>query len=683
MDKPLSDKENLNERRAAAQPSGTSSAPDSTASQTRFGAYGNASNYNPELSDNEWKKNKVWKDTLGGRLAIRTFSRGIMGAAFFAGGTVLTRKWMKGYDPHASLSEQINIKNGGNPLRVIAKVIDNCVATPIEMTIKAMGFSEHAAANAVRFRPTMYERNGIRGRTLGDEVVNVTFDFFCASVGDAFGRDLAGLIDPNVKHTWVDKNGNINYPKAIWNAIDRVRHYVTYNGGEDWAVAIPYVYYMKAQRSIINHFSPGFIYDFDRSLNGGSFKVEKSGKKERIVGNFAQEGMLDLQGRFTAYNVGTLMYREVYNYLKSKLQGKEARLYGSPDDKTPRGISGTIADFGKWVVRSTVKGVVYMTPSVPFFWITRTNQLKHRGLFIDKEKGMLCYEGGAKSEAVHANEFYRQNEKEFVHERERAKGETYFYAKYSPSLTGPFKRTPASSNSNPTLKKSFHPFAKGTGLTDRGFDRVASLNYRASKLLDTPAHIADSVSGGFGDTIKRAIGLVDRATGDPHSFSNFTRPFINASISYTPYMMAKAEFGRLLDTGKMDKAVEDAIEGVVKMNWGEFKSGLGEIRDAMLHRTFADPQREAEAQRRIQLDQSPADVFAETEGQRRVRLNKAAMAKQKHSSWQEHLFTGRPAAKAEESHAEKISPKMTGSFSDQEALRETLAKLDPPTNSMH
>ncbi|MBI1236800.1 MAG: hypothetical protein GC188_08980, partial [Alphaproteobacteria bacterium] len=406
MDKPILPEEQRNPEDASGQQ------PAHENPAQGVGAYAAHSSYGPaDLTAESWEKSKrPWNATPEGRLAIRLFSRGIMGAAFFTAGGMLNRKLMHDtgvhgmhyeegytagkYDATKPFSEQ------DNPLKFIAKMIDTFVGKPIELTVHAVTGSEATAKNAVRFRPTKFKNfeystyeaarvagkpvpDLYRGRSLGNEIVNVTFDFFCASIGDAFGRDIAGLVDPNVKKKWV-KDGHVDVPEALKTMMKTTWRYVSYNGGEDWAVALPYVYFMKGQRHVIDKISPGFAYDFDRGLNGGSFKIDKQGN---VIGNYNIEGMIDLQNRFTVYNMGTLAYREAYDFVDRKLKGKHAVLYGSPDkDTTNQTLTEKASNIVKWLARSVVKGGIFMTPAVPFFWITRTPQTKYRGLFIHTDE---------------------------------------------------------------------------------------------------------------------------------------------------------------------------------------------------------------------------------------------------------------------------------------------------------
>ena len=145
------------------------------------------------------------------------------------------------------------------------------------------------------------------GRSLGSEVVGVTFDFASMSFGDYMTRYVIALMDPNAHKHWM-KDGHVDIPGGLKDLMKNIFRGATYAAGEDIAVAIPYVYGMRAQRHMIDKFSPKFKYDSDRGLNGGSYK-SKDGK---IIGDYQLEGALDLMGRFSWYNVGTKMFRDAY-----------------------------------------------------------------------------------------------------------------------------------------------------------------------------------------------------------------------------------------------------------------------------------------------------------------------------------------------------------------------------------
>lgn len=603
------------------------------------------SGYSPELSQKNWEdsqKNQRWDSTPQGRAAIRLFSRGGLGAAAFAAGSwyVSSRGGgMAGYHTGITLAEM-----KGKPLQYIAKSIDTIFGKPIKFTAKAFGASEESAESLVRFRPTASTVAGVRGRSLGHEAVGVTFDFFCASIGDAFGRDIANTLDSKVKHDWKDKDGHIKYPEAAKSLAKTAWRYVSYNGGEDWAVAVPYAYYMRGQRKLINHVSPGFAYDFDRGLNGGSFKVNKN---HEITGNYNMAGMMDLQGRFTAYNVGTLMYREAYNHIDNKIHGKETSLYGFSDDKKAKktNVFQDIGELFKWGARSVVKGVIYMTPAVPFFSVLRTSQSKYRGLFINPEdQSALGYKtGDNKYDALHANELRRTNGK---FNFENGLPDVQFR---KPNETGiGFSTINESSTASHSLKNgSFLAYEQGEGnpiinKIGQGQNAIRSL------ANDLPSK-------------------VNWKTPSKRSIDTYT----NAAFAYTPYMYAKGEAARLWDSGRMDAASERMIDGATSLNYNEFKAGASEVWRTVLNKPFSDRKREAYAIKRIREDESPADNLTKDQ----AKIDALQDISRSPLSWQQRVISGNPP--------EKTTPEKHSNYAEQEALRKALSELQPPTNSIH
>jgi len=675
MDKPLPDKEkeensrtdDANSAAGFAQPA---SGKDLTTAS--IGAYGPNSTPTPDLSQKAWDKSKhAWSDTVHGRMAIRTVSRGILGAAFFTAGSLLTRKWMNS-DFH-KYDEGRGLFNQENPLQFIAKLIDMTAGKGIKTTVKALHGGEvviaaAAAEKAVRFRHAKY---GGGGRSLGSEMVHVTFDFFCASVGDAWGRDIAGWFDPNAKKSWM-KNGKIDFPDAIKSSVKSLARYVTYNGGEDWAVALPYVYFMKASRHAVEKFSPGFVYDQASNAAGGSHKVDKHGNH---VGNFNLEGIIDLQGRFTVYNMGTLMYREAYNYIGDKLNHKPASLYGAPDKKKPRPLEAA-ANFGKWIVRSVIKGGIYMTPAVPFFWITRTPQGKQKGKFINEELGAIGYEGKKKPEILGVSELDKSAKLDAS--KGRIKGTTpdqeVYFTRYDPgyptykAINGDSKDNMYIQNN--TLKRQdqygvlaepFNPYGKTFNIADAGLNEIGKLNYRGAKKANTWADSKNNTK--WGKAVKSGLGI--------KKLSEFSQTYVDAAVSYTPYMIAKAEFANAWDSGKTDLALERTIDAATHFNWGEFKAGAREVKQALMHDKFDDPAREAEAQRRIAVDETLSDAS--------FRKSSSILDEDPATipSWKDRLFHGKPAEKTE------TKPQKNSSHAEKESMRKALDELTPPTNSIH
>ncbi len=633
------------------------------------------------LSREAWEKEgaKPWKATPQGRLAIRLVTRGVLGSAFFTVGGALTTKWLQNYNSEASLLKQ------DNPLAFISKLIDMGVGKPIEAAVNAIGKD---GARAVTFRPTGlgHTSHRVSGRSLGHEVSAVSFDFFCASIGDAWGRDIAGWIDPNVKKDWM-KDGKIEWPAAIKQAMKSTWRYVTYNGGEDWAVAIPYVYFMKGHRALVNHTSPGFKYDFDHNLNGGSSKV--SGGEH--VGNFNRGGIVDLQHRFVVYNMGTVAYRELYTFIGEKLQGKQTSLYGAQDKEPPKTIGEKLGNAAKWMVRSVVKAGIYMTPAVPFFWITRTPQTKFRGAIIDPEHGMLVRKkkdgdhfvmvGGkrvSEQQLAGALENGMQHSYELVTANQNVTGHVLEWAKHDPQ-TNTLSFTPA--HKHPFHEGVFHPNAKSFGTLDAGLNTIA----KVSDAVRVPI----SNAGGKLDQVmvnqQKVEKIAQRHLGN--SVRGMANTYVNSAMSYTPYMYAKAEFANLWDDGKMDMSIERAIDGAVKLNFGEFKSGLREIGYSILHKPLPDADREREAQRRIEIDESAADVLSETKGQMNqthesAPRSHAAADRHRHQPREQLSIRERVVAGRKED-APVVGAKRPKSYAEAEEMRRMLEELQPPTNSIN
>ena len=371
-----------------------------------------------------------------------------------------------------------------------------------------------------------------------------------------------------------------------------------------------------------------------------------------------------------------------------------------------------MGDVAKWVARSVVKGVVIMTPAVPFFWITRTNQNKHRGLFIHPEQGMLTH----KPEGT--DKYYTTVEAGDVSHRPELVDKDVYFSQYNRSATqnnrspfdnlGPMNAHTANpgafpDRTDPNLAgyagSKFHPYHEGNGLMDKAFNKIGGVQQTMAKQLTPAAKWGDANGGAMGSQIKDALGF----QGD--SFKRFTHPFARASMSYTPYMYAKAEFSTLWDNGKTDLAVERLVDGAAKLNWKEFKAGAGEVASAILHKPFEDPAREVEAHRRIKIDTSASEIFNEQEFSKQQKQELAAheqeeskavlvkkleaekFGKAPASSWRDRVVSGQKAEPAEEKLAAakdaKYGVTKSASYSEQEAMRKALEELQPPTNSIN
>ncbi len=469
------------------------------------------------------------------------------------------------------------------------------------------------------------------------------------------------MLDHNVKHAWKDEKGHIKYKEAAKEAGKSLWRYVSYNGGEDWAVSVPYAFYLKGQRNLINRYSPGFEYDSDRGINGGSFKYNNKGQ---ITGNYNLEGMLDLQGRFTAYNIGTLMYREAYNHIANKFNGVQSALYGSASEKQGKNqsIGEKIAEVPKWVARSAIKGVIYMTPAVPFFSLFRTPQSKYRGMFINPEDGsVLGYEKDKaknKYDGLHANELRRTGENATFKFDKDGKLPNVAFRIMDEKGRFDFTSSGRSVENHPLINGSFDVHKQGDG--------SAFLNNVGKAQNFVRSRANDMFVGTFGVGSKRNVDT-----------------YVNAAFAYTPYMYAKGEAARLWDSGKMDAAAERMIDGAAKLDYREFKAGASEVWRTIVNKPFADLDREAYAMQRIREDESPADNLTKEQAYLDAKRDIHEDVSQAPLSWRQRLIHGKPPEKHSDNVHKDRKIEKPLSYSEQEAMRKALSELQPPTNSVH
>lgn len=665
----------------------TNSAPEQKPDFTRdVGAYAH-SGYAPTQKD-PWKtdklefRNKAWAETAKGRLAIRLVTRGVLGCAFFAWGNLKASGDMNNYDPTNSIKD-IWSKNADDTadnrnffnkaytkaLPVLAKIIDNTAGESIKWAVDKTGGD---GQRAVTFRPTRSYRDGVWGRSLGHEVVGITFDFAMASVGDSLGRQVMAMIDPNTHKSWiktkkvVDRETGavstfrtVDYPDLLKNCLKMVWSTFSKHQMEDWAVAIPYAYQVKAQRNIINSISPGFEFDSDRALNGGSFKVNDEG---RITGNYQLEGMIDLGARFTGYNIGTLMFREGYDALGDGIKKwwKTGKL---PEINLPKSMGEVFDGLNKaarYALRSAIKGAMYMVPATFFFWITRTPQSKDIGLAINpnhrlswEEKalghsskygplwfhekvdnpaspdhGKFMYFDPISKELKHADEAGRQAAldagwkpvKNHIIANGMYRGEMdkrhNWLASDRSEMDAEYQNdvhlndgTPANHNPFHRIKNnigndmSFEPYKQKNAWHDTITNPIGQFIFDANKVVSSGVQWAGDKYAGF-----RGFepGSAD-AKKITKYLNNYSRAYTYGVASYTPYMYSKAEFAKLWDNGKMDMAIDGMLDGVSSFSMNKIKQGFQEVKSAFWHRPFSDPEREKMANDRMKQDDVSAD----------------------------------------------------------------------------
>jgi hypothetical protein len=620
----------------------------------------------------EEAKHKPWNSTVMGRGMIRLFSRGVLGATAYAIGGRIASDSLRTYNRNV-LPAAYDL-----PKR-IAYNIDHLIGTPIHKTGRWLGYTEEAMNEFLRFRPTHFHR-GKTGITLGHEAVSITFDFATMSIGDGIGRDLANALDPNRKQNWVDDKGHINYTQVLKNVGYNTWKYLTYNQGEDWAVAIPYTFFVRAQRNFIDKRSPGFGYDSDRRLNGGSFKINDRGE---VTGTYGFEGAMDLQSRFTVYNIGTVMFREAYTSAAHHLEswyksGFQLPTLPASVSDVSNSVTGFVGNTIRWAARDVVKGALYMTPAVPAFWMFRTPQTKYRGMFIHPGQGVIAYRTGMGArdvDIVHAYESRRFYNLSPLSDRDPA----YRFTGNSPTFFSAHDGTDW--RHGEAVANPLAPYVNRVGADGKPETKYPSYE-RTYGVFDSLTNPLGAINNKLRKKGHYTIGKIKEYSGVELNTKElrakrFADAVINASFAYTPYFFMKSDvMAAQWDTGKMDMAIERTIDGVSSFQPNEIKEGLGEIWSAMWHKPFKDPVREVQAQQRICNDKSPPDGQLMSENKRC--LDKALQDISLHSQYHRQADTKQFVERLQDS--KKRSQNMLDGFKNDVARKFTDAVT--PRNRM-
>ncbi len=534
----------------------------------------------------EGSKRVSLADTTEGRLKIRLISRGIFGAAAFALGGHYCNLQLKGYTPENFSFTLQSLKS--KPLQAIAKAIDATVGKAIHSGVRffAKGTEQQReviANRAVRFRQKSYyhETPGHdAGRSYGAEIVNVTFDFACASVGDASARSIIQLFDPALEKPWMN-HGKVDLDKgakafgqAAWRIFSK-------NQGEDWAAAFPYVFQMKLQRNMIAKWAPGFKLTSDTQTNSANAIIGKAGN---IIGDYQKWGALDLQLRFMGYNWYTLMYREAYDAVAHKFHQWRNNGYtlSMPEHFNPVSATAeTVAQGTRYVVKSLIKSALYMAPSVPFFWVFRVPQSKWRA--------PLIYDQNSLGENDNAYITRPGHDKIIQPEYNPRYGATE-YKESTFSLGARVWQGGVHTNGDGGIITQAHygrPHERSVArpITPMGGDEAYKWKNQktlSAKLLNPfgwASYKTGSIAVKVADKIAEFAPQMDKPTfKDAAARERLTRSFVDASWSYTPYFMAKTEFGLRVD----DRGVNgDGKSGDGKDVLGEMDKTIYQGMDAL------------------------------------------------------------------------------------------------------
>lgn len=548
----------------------------------------------------------LWSDTTKGRVAIRLISRGIVGAVAMTAVDRISRNQLQNYRPE-------DIKNWthwgeANLSQKIAKGYDTVFGKPIYWFVHAVApkgvssagvsLKQMYAENATTFRYKSYYHNSpgfMPGHSLGAEIVQVSASFAAGSLGDAGTRNIIQSLDPNNGKTYMlNDKGEIAKPgekshfdfdrwakstaRTTWRVISK-------NMGEDWAVALPYVYQMRWQRSLLaGERFPNVKLCLDNSLNGGSTLIDKTGA---IKGDFQFAGAVDLHARFVGYNWYTLMYRETYDAVGRQLQKWQDSGFSIKPHMPGNPLASTVDAVGygaRYVAKSFIKANLYMNPAVIPFWMVRVPQSKWRSPAIvagqaDANNAFLLDKPNASKQLGHdkfgnLRHMYDTTDTRF---RQTAHSKKSFIDGVGEIAT-------------PKLLQGSKPYSlemagelikanKIQGLFSAALMPFGWASYKAGNLATRLADKLPETS-----SIYRAISS-NRGQMNGMNRENFMRNLVDNSFSYTPYMIAKAETALRVDErpadgglGAMDKAIYKFIDSTVRFDFKHAGEALGSIK---------------------------------------------------------------------------------------------------------
>ena len=613
-------------------------------------------NYSAHLYTDPWEKGKHDKTeglplykSIGGRVMTRTISRGLFGAAFMTLGSMAVNTW----DPRESMEGMRTIHKF---MTGLSKGIDLLVGSPIKATFGEEAvrfrtkkvFSKTAAAEAFKEAEagTYVPVTRINGRSLGQEMVGVTFDFAAGSFGDALGRELVSVVDPNYHKDWL-KDGHISFGALAKSAGKSLWRMASYNQMEDWAAALPYVYQMKAQRHFFGQHWPGSKFTIDGQNSGGSFVVGPDGE---IKGTYMLPGALDLQARFMGYNFYTLMFRDVYNHSAMKLKEWKDDGYAvhfHMPQHPIKALEHAGEETAKYVTKSFIKSMLYMAPAVPFFWMFRTPQSRNNGVFVsDLDDGGVVVKG--KTHGIQPGPGGEPCLKVTMENGEKvATSVTSDLFNVANHIGGEWRDGVLYHKGKPMelylhgekvtpeyLKKTFDPYDRKFcfNMFERALNPFGLLTRSASRFLNK--NILEPVTSNrlFSGYVEGSEYVQKLTEQYPHVINryNLSNTYVNAAMSYTPYMIAKYETANHIDMPLFDAAAYRFLDGLDMLKWKDIKEGVQDMASVVVRGPISEGTLQA-AKKPRGLINSSSEAFARDE-QHQQELREERRAAREHKA---------------------------------------------------
>lgn len=548
----------------------------------------------------------LWSDTTRGRATIRLLSRGIVGALAMTAVDRIARNQLQNYDPN-------KIKNWSqwgqaNVSQKIAKMYDVAFGTPIQWFVHAINPGSDSkksmlAQNATTFRHKSYFYNNpghMPGHSLGAEIVQVTASFAAGSLGDAGIRNIIQSLDPNNSKTYLlNDKGEIAKPgekkhfdfdRWVKSTLRTTWRVISKNMGEDWAVALPYVYQMRWQRGLLaHHFSDSKLV-FDNGLAGGATRINDKGE---VIGDFQLPGAIDLHLRFVGYNWFTLMYRETYDAIGRQMQKWQEHGFSFKPHlpKNPIASAADSVGYGvRYVAKSFIKANIYMNPAVIPFWVMRVSQSKWRSPAIvhgqQENQNAFLLEKPNTQAMVGVDGLGNVRHKNNTMATSFRQTDTGVAQSYIDGKVNPIATPALLQGSKPyswEMAKTLIKANPKQGLFSTALMPFGWAAYHSGNLAEKAAGFMPK-NGSFG-TLLDTGGTVGGRTAR----QRFMHELMDNSTSYTPYMIAKAETALRVDErpadgslGAMDKAIYKFIDSTVRFDFKQSWKALVNIKNNAL-----------------------------------------------------------------------------------------------------
>lgn len=594
------------------------------------------------VTDDAWvREKKHWTDTAFGKAGIEFVSRITLGGLFYS--LMENSQTMKQLGNYSHSNHKKMLENGEKPgiLERIAYLLDNTIGRSVvgiadrlyfrgslhkeynpstgkkEVVYDSNGTAVTRARQFARFRENrnLHDNQTRTGRSLGAEMTVVTASFAAMSAGSAVMRDiLSGVLNPKERASWSNegKFDPVHIAKKVTGKLWKIG---TYNAGEDMAVALPYVLYMRGQRNLLDKVFKGFRYSSDSVDNGGGLRIDDKG---RPTGHFIAAGALDLQGRFTVYNVFTQLYRDVYNNIGDSFKQwwKGDKIIGAPEWATnPLTIPKHLYKSTKHIVRytaiSAIRSVIQMTPSVPFFSFFRVPGSKVNGMAVHGKHGALHFvKTDEEGKAMY------KNGKPVLDTAVRANLGGYYYKDKFHGHDPRYNRVKKSdlppmafADGTPFENRAAYFYSgnnDGTKFDPHGFsaeNRPLS-NSVMMKTTDSIAKWMHNITEhgvwekAFTPILNVADKLGYKGTSEISDKNSFLRKRIikdaaMAGIPYASYFAAKVFTREAYVNEQMNMGVERFLDGILKFNRSEIAAGISEISNTILRQPLEDPERQA------------------------------------------------------------------------------------------